>query len=120
MGSWLTSLVFCRFEADEILTVRKIVHPVLQAEWDLRWGGMRGRSRPRLQPKDVQLQDTGVPGGAGTRERGLGLGGIVPRTCELHTARAGRISAEDPAWGGGRCHDAVMRRGHLLQVPGAP
>ncbi|PNW71685.1 hypothetical protein CHLRE_16g664600v5 [Chlamydomonas reinhardtii] len=26
-----------RFEADEILTVRKIVHPVLQAEWDLRY-----------------------------------------------------------------------------------
>lgn len=26
-----------RFEADEILTVRQIVHPVLQAEWDLRY-----------------------------------------------------------------------------------
>jgi hypothetical protein len=26
----------CRFEADEVLAVRRIVHPVLQAEWDLR------------------------------------------------------------------------------------
>ncbi|GLC39695.1 hypothetical protein PLESTB_001854100 [Pleodorina starrii] len=26
-----------RFEADEILTVRKIVQPVVQAEWDLRY-----------------------------------------------------------------------------------
>ncbi len=25
-----------RLQADEIYTVRKIVHPVLQAEWDLR------------------------------------------------------------------------------------
>ena len=26
----------CRFQADEIMAVRNIVHPVLQAEWDLR------------------------------------------------------------------------------------
>lgn len=32
-------LLFCaarRFEADEIYAVRKVVHPILQAEWDLR------------------------------------------------------------------------------------
>ena len=26
-----------RFMADEIYTVRQIVNPILQAEWDLRW-----------------------------------------------------------------------------------
>jgi hypothetical protein len=30
----------CRFQADEIYTVRTIVHPILQAEWDLRWGNL--------------------------------------------------------------------------------
>jgi hypothetical protein len=37
-----------RFEADEILTVRRIVQPVVQAEWDLRWdlASKRAKKKP--------------------------------------------------------------------------
>lgn len=39
-SNWLPGMHLRRFEADEIYTVRRIVHPVLQAEWDLRCGGI--------------------------------------------------------------------------------
>ncbi|KAJ9505169.1 NADH:ubiquinone oxidoreductase B16.6 subunit [Haematococcus lacustris] len=59
-----------KFQADEIFTVRTIVHPVLQAEWDLRY--LEHKRKETEKEAEIMKKVPGwVPGEPTTRHRWL-------------------------------------------------
>lgn len=59
-----------RFQADEIYTVRTIVHPILQAEWDLRY--LEHKKKAAAKEAEIMKNVPGwVPGESTTHHRWL-------------------------------------------------